>query len=697
MGYLFVEDFKYGMDRRRPRYTGIPGSLWDGKNVHLTRGGDLERAKKFDPVYEDLEGTFGLAEINGRLYVFGSDNLAASMPTGVTYQRLQSPGSADMTRVLDVQQSDGSLYVIAEYADGNIYHFYDGTRVSDWDTLAAALASAKLTYQVLARKLASDSAVKVDPTETGVIITARNAGTAFTLTAAIANGSGTNDQTATATAVQANVPAVAGVEATADVTITGGTFSSGVNRIQQISVGPTAGTAVALLAGPVDWSGSDSATATALASAINDGTDAHGYSAAAVGSTVTITAIVDSGTTANSYSAFVTVGGDVTTSGTAGFSGGVDAVAAVAQVSSIAFGGTFEADDTITITLNGVDYLLTGLAAATGTRAHVQDGRVFSIAGPAKYYCKFNDPTDWTTATGVATDAGVIVVSTDASGAQNLVAVAPYQTYCAVFAETAVVIYQLGADPANFSRIQQLPNTGTIAGGAVLNYGSTDLFFLDATGIRSLQARDSSNTAAVGDIGTSFDPFVQSVVASASAGQLDRAVAVAEPLTGNYWLAVDDKILVLSNYPSSKVRGWTYYEPGFTPTAFARSATRVYARDADTIYVYGGLSGTVYPGAGEMVASAKLPFLSARDAAGFKHLTGFDIGCENEWNVTALVNPNDETETIALGRFPRFSYSDENVDALGEVTHFALEFECSRAGPATLSSFAVHYAGKFQA
>jgi hypothetical protein len=41
-----------------------------------------------------------------------------------------------MTRVLDTRSFSGKIYVIAEYADGNIYHFYDAARVTDWDTIA---------------------------------------------------------------------------------------------------------------------------------------------------------------------------------------------------------------------------------------------------------------------------------------------------------------------------------------------------------------------------------------------------------------------------------------------------------------------------------------------------------------------------------------------------------------------------------
>ena len=175
---------------------------------------------------------------------------------------------------------------------------------------------------------------------------------------------------------------------------------------------------------------------------------------------------------------------------------------------------------------------------------------------------------------GIAKGAGIIVVSTDSAGAQVLTGVAGYQEFAAVFAESAVVIYALGTDPANFERIQEVESTGTLAGRAVRSYGANDLFYLDQTGVRSLQARDSSNSAFVSDAGTAFDPFVQQVVAAASEREVQDAVSVIEPTTGAYWLAVGDKVLVLTNYPGTGIRGWTYYDLDFAVTAAIRSRRR---------------------------------------------------------------------------------------------------------------------------
>jgi len=692
MPYIFVESFKFGMDRRRPRFAGVPGTLWDGENVHLSRGGDIERAKRMVPTYTGLDNTFGLGTVNGQLYVFGSANLAGTLPVGVQYQRLQAPSGAAMTRVLDVETFDNKFYVIAEYDDGNRYHFYNGARVTTWDTLADGLSTAAIRSRALALKIGLDPAVAAVPEVNGVLITASVPGTAFTVAATAVNGGATNDQTATVTPLQANVAAIIGVDATAYFDITGGTFNPNVNMIADVRVGATLATAVSLLPGPVSWLGSVSATAALVASMINEGTSGHGYSAVATGARVTVTAVLGLGAAANAYTLYPSVAGDVMTTGAAPFGGGVTAVAAQAQVTRVAFGGTFEPLDTLTVTINSVDYKLTGRAAATGLAAHVQDNRVWSIAGAALVYCKLNDPTDWTDAT-VGTGAGRIVVSTDSGGAQILTGIASYQKYAAVFAEAAIVIYALGTDPANFERIQELPNTGTLAGRAVIGYGANDVFYLDRTGVRSLQARDSSNAAFVNDVGTVFDPFVQSVVASVAEQSVQDAISLIEPATGSYWLAIEDTILVLSNYPGTGIRGWTYYRPPFPVVGAAAIGVAVYLRSPTAIYQYGGATGAEYPLAGEMPATVRLPFVTARDDAGVKQFVGFDIGGRNVWHTTALPDPNDESVSIEMGRYEGVTYADDNAEADVLSSHVALEFVCDQAGLATLSSFALHHNG----
>ena len=131
MTYSVIENFAGGIDRTRARFAGDPGTLWDGVNGHITRGGDFEIRKEFVSKYTFPSGTFGLAATDSALYTFGSAP-DPGVPSGVTYQRLQHPEGLDMSALLSWDLYDGKLYVAAQYSDGSIFHFYDGTRSSDF-------------------------------------------------------------------------------------------------------------------------------------------------------------------------------------------------------------------------------------------------------------------------------------------------------------------------------------------------------------------------------------------------------------------------------------------------------------------------------------------------------------------------------------------------------------------------------------
>lgn len=133
MPYIAVDDFRGGMDRRRLPFASVPGTLYTVKNGHLTRGGEIEKRKAFVPEYALPANTFGLQAASGTLYVFGSVVEPAGMPAGVTYQRLEDGSGGVMTAVKWSTVFNGQPYVIAEFDNATIHHFYNGARVSDWD------------------------------------------------------------------------------------------------------------------------------------------------------------------------------------------------------------------------------------------------------------------------------------------------------------------------------------------------------------------------------------------------------------------------------------------------------------------------------------------------------------------------------------------------------------------------------------
>lgn len=684
MAQVVISDFKYGLDRTRPRVAGIPGTLWAGVNVHISRGGDIERAKKFVEAYDLPAGTFGMGQVRGQLYVFGSADLSGLMPNGVQYQRLVAPNSPAMVRVLFNNTFDGAHYVIADYADGNIHHFYDGTRVDELDSLADLNASYTTLAEYLAEKINANAAVEALSFGSTILVTAVTPGTAFTLAAATVDVGGTDDQTAVVSAVQANVAAVAEVRATGTVTITGGTRDPNVNTVEQVTVD-----GVELMGVPVSWVTSNSATATAVAAEINNRSATHGFAASANGAIVTITAEPGAGATPNGDVVAVVVDGNVTAS-TANMAGGVTEVEAVAQISKVVFGGTFEPADRFTITVNGTDYVATGRASGQGTSCFTYKGREFLTAGSAYRYCKLNDPTDFTDATA-STGAGFINMANDSEGNERLVGSAQYNNQVAIFARKSVRIYSISADAAENAFQQSMENAGTSAPRSAAAFATTEVLYLDEPGIRSLQVRDINGNAYVDDIGSPIDPLVTEWVASLSEDVVGRAVAVVEPVDGRWMLAIGERIFVLSYFPRKKITAWSYYEPGFTVTDFARVKRRLYARDEDKVYLYGGADGATYPDAGEQTCTVALPFVSAQNPAQFKKWEGIDIACENTWNLTLLVDPTNDAKTISIGQVVGATYHLPHIAAIGEHPMFSLLAECDSAGYASISSVAAHY------
>lgn len=687
MGSIFISDWKFGMDRRRKRVAGVPGTLWDGKNVVINRGGDIERTRRFVPTYTLPTGkTFGLGAVRGQLYAFGS--LASgfvTMPTGVQYQQLAAPSGAAMTQVLDVRAAGGSLYVIARYADGEIHHFYNGTRVTDWDALGEANSDYTTLAAYMAELLSSDATVSATAVGDSLTITAVVPGTAFTIAKSTTDIGGTTDQDITLATVQANVPAVAEVQATTLLTFLAGTAGTG-HSVNDITIN-----GVSLMAAAVLWATSNTVTAAAVAAQINNLSATHGYLAAAALGVITVTAAVGTGTTSNNYAVAADVGGDILID-TPSMAGGVAAVAGVAQVVTATFAGAFEAKDRFVIYINGTPYAATGRAAGTGVSAYVVKKRVYSPAASLWEYCALNDFDDWNDA-GASSGSGFLNVSNDAEGAERLVGAGTYITQSAVFSRRNIRVYDVSTDAAQTVMSQPIDNSGALAARSIVGYGTTDLFYLDEPGIRSLRARDASGAPFVNDIGVAIDPFVRAHLDTLSQATIMKACAVVEPREGRFWMALGNRIYALSFFPGSQISAWTYIEPGFNIDDFARAYSQLYVRGGDTVYLYGGPTGLTYPNANETIATVGLPYVSS-SPPGMNMMAGFDIASEGNWTTELLLDPNNEALAVNVGTVTNVTYPNADIPTVGRSTHMALSMTCAEAGAASISNLTIHTDGK---
>lgn len=686
MAYLHIQDFQGGLDTRKSLFTAPAGSLRKARNVHLTRGGEIEVRKPFVPVWT-VPGTQGLHAVRDQFYVFGTSE-AVTVPAGVNYQRLNASGQ--LARILSTTSFDGRIYVVAEFVDGSVKHFFDGEAVTAWDTISAAVSDNASVAARLAAKIDALSQFSASATGASFTVTASAVGVPFAYSTSAANGGTVDNQTLTATVLQPAVAGVAGVAASARLRIVSGTASAGVNQIASIKIDgeDVLGTAV-------DWASSNSATASAIAAQINAGTS--GYSALASGNLVTLTAAA-LGTAANGRVLAVTANGDVVVSADGQLSGGVNPVGAQAQIVQFTVGGTFEPADRFSVTLDGTTFSVQGSASGTATFVTTLGSKVYAVTQSLVYFSGFAgdppnaDATAWDTS---VTGAGFINMSTQDGGSDLLTGLAVYQSRLAVFSRRNVQLWAMDADPANNQQLQVLSNVGTVAPRSISTFGDVDVFFLSESGVRSLRARDSSNVASAEDVGTAVDSDVLAWVRSQEDSTVRRAVAIVEPFEGRYLLAIGARVYVFSHFPGSDISAWSTYELDEVDgeiTDFAVAGGRLAARIGDRICLYGGLTGDVYAEDDEFTYEVVLPFMDSGKPAQLKSFTSVDAGLQGNWQLFAALDPHQPEVTELIANFDSSSYGLQGaVPMCGQSTHFSFTLKGSASGYARLANFIVHY------
>jgi hypothetical protein len=238
-----------------------------------------------------------------------------------------------------------------------------------------------------------------------------------------------------------------------------------------------------------------------------------------------------------------------------------------------------------------------------------------------------------------------------------------------------------------------LRQAGTIAPKSVRQYGSGDVLFLSADGIRSLKAKETSLAAAVSDIGSPVDPYILDMFANGSPAFMAKAIATIQPFTGRYWMVFPDRILVLSNYPSPKISAWSIYEPPGTVVDVCEAGGSVYLRCVDNfVYIYGG-ANPIYDGT---EVEVYLPMLGLGKPATFKTLKALDAAATGTWMVYLGLNPNNYGAEDYLGTISGATFLDGQFAVMGHSTHFSLRFRSANiAGQSpeahTLSTLMLHY------
>ena len=448
-----------------------------------------------------------------------------------------------------------------------------------------------------------------------------------------------------------------------------------------------------ILGEPKNWSISHTNLMQNVVNQINAHTSQTEYQATLAEGRVVITALAGTGASPNGRPINVETSGNVVIGSITTMRGGQNYQPAVRKTVRYNIGGgTFYPEKNVTLiatkeldSANPIYWGATRVTNSKGVAALTYKTKAHVGAGSSLFFSGVNQPTKWGQ-DGVG--AGFINMSNNSGGNEILTAVALYQGNVASFSRRTVQIWSIDTDPANNRQGQVLANTGALGQKSVISVGDIDVFYLSDSGVRSIRARDSSNSAVVNDVGTPIDGLVLSDIAGLTDDAKSKCPAVIEPIDGRYWLAVGNKIYIYSYFPSSQVAAWSTYMPGRTFTEFTTKDGKVYGKEGKTVYVYGGLDGQTYDNSQVEVI---LPYLDGSKPAHMKTLSGIDMTCEGEWAVEIGMDPISPNARDLVATVSQPTFSLGRIQATGMGTHVGIRMTSNSNGYARLANLIAHF------
>lgn len=310
MGTLWIKDFRIGLDSRKGELALRPGTLLTALNGYITPGGEFTKRKAYVPPGSSLpSGTFGLQPTSTGLVTFGSDSTPAGFPNFalqgalLNYTRLQHPAvlagtvydaaKHAMTSAVLSENFGGLAWVVATFADGHSYPYYNGTPVYDFIdglVLPDRATTALIATDLIAMINRSGRYTATSPGTSQLNIQGP-LDTPFTL-AITENSAGSISNTK----LSDPVDSTSGVTAIAYLYVVGGSSAAGTNKVTSITVN-----AVTVTNASVDWTTSNEATAALLAASINAKVSSPEYTADSTGNKLSIIAALAAGSGPNGF------------------------------------------------------------------------------------------------------------------------------------------------------------------------------------------------------------------------------------------------------------------------------------------------------------------------------------------------------------------------------------------------------------
>lgn len=331
------------------------------------------------------------------------------------------------------------------------------------------------------------------------------------------------------------------------------------------------------------------------------------------------------------------------------------------------------------------------VTAGKGTYIRTFKSKMYSVDDTKIYFSTVLDPTDWTT---TASGAGSIESLAISSSTGALKGLEIYYDRLAVFSTDGVQIWFMDVDPALNTLIQVIRATSLAGIATPRQFGDGDVMFLAPNGIRSLNARDSSNAGSVSDVGSPIDREMNDKLVDEYDAYVNTSRTLLDSNTGRYWLSFGDEIWVLSYFPGPKVTGWSRYVPSYDNTNLAveemvTCRNQPCLRTGDNaIYVYGGTDGKTYD---NTLAEITFPYLNFGKPAHEKTMYAADLFCTGTWDLEINTNA-DFNEDFLPVLTTTGSTTDKGRASFNAIaSHIALKCKSTSAERAVIGSVSVHY------
>lgn len=299
-----------------------------------------------------------------------------------------------------------------------------------------------------------------------------------------------------------------------------------------------------------------------------------------------------------------------------------------------------------------------------------------------------NDMT-WLTEQDQRAGAGYINTSLQESGGKGLQGIEIYYDKLAIMSAETTQLWSMDPDPNQNALAQVLRNNGTRAAKSVAQYGSGDVLFLATSGIRSLKARDASNSVAVSDIGSPVDNLVLALGRQYGFLYLANCQTVNEPIVGRFWAVFPDKILVLSYFPGPSITAWSEFNVPFKIDYAVTAGDCIFIRSGDDLYVYGGVDGATFDDCGVEV---RFPFLDGGKPGHMKMFAALDATVTGTWRAAVSYNYDQPDAEEDLGYITSPTWNKGRFAMQGYASHVSIRFyNAGDDQQATLSNAAIHY------